>query len=70
MTPDPPPRYSLAWLRRLDRATITPAEAGRVLGISPRTVINLVRSRELPGRQLGAHWHVSVDGLIRRLTDE
>lgn len=62
-----PPVYSLAWLEGLHRATVTTAEAGAVLGLTPRTVVRLINAHELEGGRAGHKYYVSVAALIRRL---
>jgi excisionase family DNA binding protein len=63
-----PPRYSAEWLRALRRGTVTPAEAGRVLGTTPRNIIRLVDAGELEGFRLGRRYRVTVAALLELIS--
>lgn len=71
MTAEAPPNiYSLEWLEALRRATVSVRETSRVLDITDRTVIRLIRAGELRGTRLGAKWFINRSDLIRRLRDQ
>lgn len=66
----PPNIYSLEWLENLHRATVSVKETSRVMNITERTVIRLIRSGELRGTRLGSKWFINRTDLIRRLSTE
>lgn len=58
-------RYSAEWLQSLDRATVTAAEAARVLGVTSPTIHAMVDRGELIGRQSVRIMFVSVPSLCK-----
>ena len=46
---------------------LTPEEAAELLQVDVEVVLDLARSGELPGRELGGHWRFSRAGLLQWL---
>lgn len=58
-------RYSAEWLASQTRATVTAAEAGRVLGVDPRTVRAMIDRGDLTGRRSDRTTYVTIASLRR-----
>lgn len=58
-------RYSAEWLRSQNRATVTAAEAARVLGVDPRTVRAMIDRGDLTGRRSDRTTYVGIPSLLR-----
>lgn len=48
---------------------LSPTEAGEIAGISRTTVTNLLKSGRLKGYEVGTHWRVTRDSLLKYMAD-
>ena len=46
-------------------ADLSPTEAGEIAGISRRSVMNMVKSGRLGGYEVGTHWRITKDSLLK-----
>jgi len=48
---------------------LSPTEAGEIAGISRTTITNLIKSGRLKGYEVGTHWRVTRESLLKYMAD-
>lgn len=48
---------------------LSPTEAGEIVGISRTSVMNMLKTGRLKGYEVGTHWRITRDSLLKYLED-